>query len=122
MADRKAITIQCVYGEDDDLIKWYTSIEKGERAPIVKKALRSGLGMEITGTSIATIADVKSMLDEFADDFATDVKEWVLSELQNRSFIAENGEETISMEVVKETLDRAAIEKRLNNIKKEDNW
>ena len=44
-AERQSIAAQCKYGEDDDLIQWYQSLEIGTRQNEVKRLLRLALGM-----------------------------------------------------------------------------
>lgn len=45
-AQRIGMPVQLKTGEDDDLIKWYTALEKGTRQEHVKRLLRLALGIE----------------------------------------------------------------------------
>ena len=43
---RIPMPVQLKVGDDDDLIQWYTSLEKGTRQEHVKRMLRMALGIE----------------------------------------------------------------------------
>lgn len=53
--ERVGVTIQLVIGEDDDLIEWWRTIERGHGQRTVKTALRSSLGLPITDSSTNAI-------------------------------------------------------------------
>lgn len=120
MSERQAIALQCKYGEDDDLIEWYLSIDKGSRQIAAKNALRKGLGFPIA-PDIVTVDIVRKLINQELESFSDEVKQFVMAELSRVATVSSNGEETVNIGAVKETIDEATARLRRQNMMK-DEW
>lgn len=121
--NRVGITIQCVVGEDDDLIKWYENIPRGEGARIIKDALRRSLGMPLKVNpsaplfGVVTEEDLTKELDRLAIDF----RAYVQSEIQRALSTLDYRKSSQFEPVESDRVDSKKLEKRKQNIMK-DTW
>jgi hypothetical protein len=122
--NRVGITIQCVTGEDDDLIQWYQGIPHGQVARIMKAVLRRNLAMpesiEIAAAAPTFGVVTKEDLNQELDKFATDFKVYVQLELQ-RALSSYDYNPVSNLAPSTEKVDAEKLKQRAKNIDK-DSW
>lgn len=119
---RVGITIQCVVGEDDDLIKWYENIPHGEGAKIIKDALRRSLGIPSKTNQFAPILGVvtEEDLSHELDKLTIDFRAYVQSEIQRALNSLDYRPQSQYAPVESDRVAPETLEKRKQNIMKEE--
>lgn len=121
---RKGITIQCKYGEDDDLIEWYESLPQGNRQSEVMRILRLGLGIPTPPKKISiygqlTGDDIERLIEQRFDELWTATQREIRAAFNSMDYAPQN---TGIYESVKiEKVDEETLRIREANMK-EDTW
>lgn len=116
---RETATIKMTPGKDDDLIRWFRKLPKGERNETLKNLLRAGLGKPIVDYHASVPEGLPERLEALEAQLEIQAQwiDYLNRQLEGRTFVTSEGASPM-LDEVQPRVDDDLLQQRAAKLKK----